>query len=274
LSRKIKFISKKVEIDIFSKRRQLFEIQDYPWVPSGIREGVTDYLQFTLKETGLYNIVSSHILKILMKTGHQQIVDLCSGGGGPMVHLLDGLNAFDKKYKLVLTDLYPNIESYQFHKKNNSQISYSEEPIDACKVPHDLKGVRTMFTSFHHFDDQKAKGILKDSFDKKMPIAIFEFTERNLLTFLLCLPSFLGMFLFTPLVRPFKWSRVFWTYVIPMIPLVTLWDISASVFRTRSTQELKKMTSDLNSSDYSWEIGRTPTTLKFNIIYLIGISKN
>ena len=257
------------------KRQQLFEIQDFSWTPEGVRNGITDYLQFILKETGMYWPILPYIMRLLQKSNHKTIIDLCSGGGGPIVTMAEGLNAVDKKYQIILTDLYPNTLSFHYHQKSHPEIiSYSKDAIDATNVPREMPGVRTLFTSFHHFNDIDAKSILKDAYKKKTPIGIFEFTDRTLLTFLLCLPSFLGMFFLMPLVRPFKWSNIFWTYIIPLIPLITLWDISASVLRTRNVQELKDMVADLNNGQYIWEIGKIPTSLKFNIIYLLGYPKS
>ena len=105
---------------LFKKRQQLFEIQDFSWTPAAIRNGITDYLQFLLKEIGLYNVVAPLVLKLL-KTSHQNsIIDLCSGGGGPMIHLMDSINNLEDHYQLTLTDLYPNQESFNYHQTQNN----------------------------------------------------------------------------------------------------------------------------------------------------------
>ncbi len=46
------------------------------------------------------------------------------------------------------------------------------------KVPRELKGFRTMFTSFHHFPPEEARAILQNAVDAGEGIGIFEITRR------------------------------------------------------------------------------------------------
>ena len=95
------------------------------------------------------------------------------------------------------------------------------------------------------------------------------------LTFALVLLLFLG----TPWIRPFRWSRLLWTFLIPIIPAVLLFDGVVSCLRAYSPQELEEVIGKLNVSEqrnqYRWEIGecgggisRSPVT------YLIGYPVN
>jgi hypothetical protein len=63
-----------------------------------------------------------------------------------------------------------------------------------------------------------------------------------------------------------------WTYVIPIIPLVLLFDGVVSCLRTYRPQELREIVEKLRSCQYNWEVGelagrRAPVT------YLIGYPK-
>ena len=42
----------------------------------------------------------------------------------------------------------------------------------------------------------------------------------------------------TPLIRPLRWSRLLWTYLIPLVPVITLFEGLVSCLRTYSVQEL------------------------------------
>jgi hypothetical protein len=42
----------------------------------------------------------------------------------------------------------------------------------------------------------------------------------------------LFLFACTPWIRPFRWSRLLWTYVVPIIPAVLLFDGIVSCLRT------------------------------------------
>jgi hypothetical protein len=62
--------------------------------------------------------------------------------------------------------------------------------------------------------------------------------------------------LLTPFIRPRTISRFVFTYVIPLVPLFSLWDGFASCFRVYSPSELKRMTDTIGAKDYVWETGR------------------
>jgi hypothetical protein len=85
----------------------------------------------------------------------------------------------------------------------------------------------------------------------------------------------IGTWLFVPFRRPFRWSRLVWTYLIPVIPLVLFFDGLVSCLRAYSVRELHQMTSELESSGYRWEIGeKAGGWLHLRITYLIGRPQN
>ena len=84
-------------------------------------------------------------------------------------------------------------------------------------------------------------------------------------------PWALLSFVVTPLIRPFRWSRLLWTYVIPIIPLVLLFDGVVSCLRTYRPQELREIIEKLTASDYQWEVGEHSRVRgQMPITYLIG----
>ena len=77
--------------------------------------------------------------------------------------------------------------------------------------------------------------------------------------------------LMTPWIRPVKMSRLLFTYLLPIIPLLVLFDGLVSCVRTYSVEELRKLTEGLDGKDFSWEAGeigggKSPVP----VIYLIG----
>ena len=76
----------------------------------------------------------------------------------------------------------------------------------------------------------------------------------------------------TPFLRPFRWSRLLWTYLIPLVPVVTLFDGLVSCLRTYTVRELRELTERLDANDYHWEIGTVKgKTTPIPITYLIGV---
>ncbi len=248
------------------KRRQLFEIQDFSWCPKAVRDGVTDLLVLNLRIVPLYE-PAIPILSKMAKASQGAWVDLCAGAGGGSLYLKEKMPGEIKS--LTLTDLYPH-QSVSLPKG----VIYFPESVDARKVPKHLPGMRTLFTSLHHLPDEVAKDIFQDAMVSGTPIGAFEFTGRNLLTLLSVLPSFFFSFFLVPFLRPWKLSRFFWTYVIPLIPVVAYVDIIMSCFRTRNVEELKILVKDLNMPDYHWEIGTLPTYFGLEVTYISGNPTN
>ena len=139
------------------------------------------------------------------------------------------------------------------------------------KVPAELNGFRTMFSSFHHFPPTQARAILQNAVCARQGIGIFEITSRTASAIGMMFLWFLTPFVFTPTIRPFRWSRLLYTYVLPIIPLVLLFDGLVSCLRTYRTSELRELIDELAATDYRWEIGEHAGTLgSLPVIYLIG----
>jgi hypothetical protein len=128
-----------------------------------------------------------------------------------------------------------------------------------------------MFTSFHHFPPEEARAILQNAVDAGQGIGVFEITRRAPSTIALMFPWALMLFVSAPLIRPFRWSRLFYTYVIPIIPLVLLFDGVVSCLRSYRPQELREIIAKLSGIEYQWEVGeQSKARGQAPITYLIG----
>jgi hypothetical protein len=78
-----------------------------------------------------------------------------------------------------------------------------------------------------------------------------------------------------PFARPFRWSRLLWTYLIPFVPLVMLFDGIVSCLRAYSPAELRELTAGLSSQGYQWEMGEERAgLLRLPVTYLIGCPRS
>ena len=100
--------------------------------------------------------------------------------------------------------------------------------------------------------------------------AMTEVTSRTVRAFvtILLMPFF--ALVLTPRMRPFRWSRLLLTYLLPLIPFVVLWDGLVSCFRTRTPQELLHLTTTFPG--YDWTAGYAPGRW-LTPVYLIGQPK-
>ena len=261
------------ESRVLMKRLHLVEIEDQDWCPPAVRDAATDYLQWALATSKPYRATIPILVTALKRTGTRRILDLCSGAGGPWLWLHPALAEMGIGMPVCLTDKYPNLEAFgRSSRLTNQTISYHPQPVDATRVPGELCGFRTMFTAFHHFRPEQACAVLADAVRQRQGIGVFEATERGALALLLTLLAPLGVLVVTPFLRPFRWSRLLWTYLIPLVPVVTLFDGLVSCLRTYTVRELRELTERLDANDYHWEIGTVKgKTTPIPITYLIGV---
>jgi hypothetical protein len=254
------------------RRVQFIELHDEPWFPSSLRNNVTDALQFGLSLLKAYAPIAPLLLGVLDSTKSHSIVDLCSGGGGPWLDLSRQFRTDTQVFRILLTDRYPNLKAFQnVRLASINDVAFYPDSVDAMKVPGELRGFRTMFTSFHHFRPEEARAILQNAVDARQGIGIFEITRRSPSSLALMFPWALMLFVFTPLIRPFRWSRLLCTYVLPIIPFVLLFDGVVSCLRTYQTQELREMVKNLSGIEYQWEVGEHSRGLGIMpITYLVG----
>jgi hypothetical protein len=254
------------------RRQHLVELHEMPWFPAAWRDLVTDFLSFFFRTFRPYRVAAPMLAEALEHAGTDRIVDLCSGAGAPVLSVLPALEALGRSPSSVtLTDLYPNRQAFRIAASIRCSVTGVETPVDATNVPAELTGFRTMFTAFHHFAPSDARGILADARRKGEGIGIFEYTERNLLLWaipVLLIPLMAGIC--TPFMRPFRWRRLLWTYVAPVVPLVAMWDGLVSNLRTYTTYELRELAESSEGGPYRWQTGRVRSLGLSGVTYLVG----
>ncbi len=216
-------------------RIHAFEFGDLTWYPKSLRSYATDYLQFASNTLDIYKCVIPIIKKGIVSSGNNTILDIASGGGGGLIKIAGHLKGNIPYLKIILSDYYPNIDAFKITKAKQPDVfEYIEESVNAMDVPKHLKGFRTQFNSLHHFKPKGAKAILQNAIDSNQAIGIFEAHQRDIKNIIRMLLSPIAVLLMTPFIKPFKVDRIIFTYLIPVLPLITLWDGVISVLRTHS----------------------------------------
>jgi hypothetical protein len=255
-----------------SSRTRLPELHDLRGCPAVWRDLLTDFMsQFTRVHNPYAGIVVP-LGEAMQRAGTRTIVDLCSGAGEPAVGIQKELKKAGLDICVILTDKYPNLAAFRKWKVQRPDgVDFLESSVDAQSVPRNLAGFRTLFTSFHHFDPESARRVLADSLEKRQGIGIFEYTERNFWIWglpLIFTPFYI--WLTTPFMRPFRWSRLLWTYLLPVVPLMAVCDGFVSCLRTYSPLELEEMVRILDVPEYVWETGRVRSIGLCRVTYLLG----
>lgn len=209
----------------------------------------------------------------MKSTQTRHIIDLYSGGGGAIEQIQRELyrkEAMD--VQITLTDKYPNTGAYALiAARTNGAIGFHAAAVDAADVPSTLKGFRTIFSGFHHFDQKLGKAVLKNAVDAREGIGIFDGGNKNILAIIAILVFHPLIFLFfSPFFKPFRWSRLFFTYLVPIIPFCTVWDGIVSIIRLYKPDQLLKMAQEVDNETYFWKAGKMTSKYGLKITYLIG----
>jgi hypothetical protein len=245
----------------------LFEFGDQRWFPRVLHDAETAYIAAAYRFCpGLARQWAEKISTVLHRGEPVKILDLCAGSGGALPQIIEIMLKRGYDVRASLTDLYPNPKS-----GSGPRIEWLLEPVDATQVPPKLAGVRTMFSAFHHFRPDAAKAILTDAFDRRRAICIFESGSRTLLMAGMMIGVPVAVLALMPFARPFRWAYLAFTYLIPVVPLILLWDCMVSMLRLYSPEQMKKLTEDLQAPDYAWEIGGLQVRgIPGRLPYLVG----
>lgn len=269
------------------KRIHWFEIMDFKWFPSFLRDIITDTIKVS-EDSTIFDRIVPVIVEAMEKSGTNNVIDLCSGGGGPWFRLFGLVKKEVPDFNLTFTDLYPNKKTVdsipiEFREK----MEYIMKPVDAMNVPEDLNGVRTFFGSFHHMRPEQAKKILQDAADKKNGIVV---GEVSMLPRQIAWIQLVAQIIFLPFVLLMYWvmalkaikgspltiiGRIIFVYLIPIVPLVLMWDGAVSAMRVYMKADLQELIDGIETDGYKFvaeEIhaaGRDPS-----IQYCIGYPVN
>jgi hypothetical protein len=257
------------------KRRQLVELEDLPWWPRLFRDATTDYCGMALRHAKTYDRLAPRLAAAVTRSGAGQITDLCSGGGGPWPDLLPALRKHGVGAPVCLTDKYPNMAAFRRVAATTPGIRFEPATVSATDVPARLAGFRTVFTAFHHFPPADARAILAAAIRDRQGIAIAEGGSRSTAALAMMVVVPLAVLVLTPAIRPFRWSRLFWTYLVPVIPAAILFDSVVSLFRIYTPEEMLAMGREVGGDAYEWEAGfeRAARWSPLPIPYLIGVPR-
>ena len=189
---------------------------------------------------------------------HFEILDFCSGSGGPISSIEALVNASraaqgKPAVDFVLSDLHPPLQDWEALERTSPHIRYVPRPVDATNPPPPMtpspheqlvrKRIHLFCLSFHHFDDEAAYKILRNTVNNADAFAVLELQERRLSSVLMMV--LLGLSVFH-IVLLHYWRRpafLFWTWIMPVLPALLWFDGTVSSLRTRTIEEMKGLVS-------------------------------
>ena len=192
--------------------------------------------------------------------------------------------------EFVLTDIAPHVPAWSLAAQKSSHVHYIPKPIDASNAPSDMldacnlpsspsghKVFRLFSLAFHHFPDPLARSILKNTLTTSSGFAILELQARTLAAFIMiCLMGPL-LCLITPFYFYNDPVHLIFTYLIPVVPFVVVFDGFVSSLRTRTGEEVHEMAQRLGEgamADWEFKWGTEyHTFLIGEMTWVIGVKK-
>jgi len=261
-------------------RLHLFEFEDQPWFPAVLRAGQMDYLRFMISGLGTYRPVAPLLAAALHQTHQTQLLELGAGAGGGTETVLAALRqqpTTPPALRLLLTDLYPQPAAWaDVARRTSGTIRGHAAPVDALAVPPNLPGFRVIFSAFHHFAPPQAEALLRDAVARGTGIGVFEGAGKSWGEIALALTVLpVAQLLLTPFFRPFWLSRLVFTYLLPLIPLTTIWDGVVSIFRMYPPRQLLALAQRADPAGrYRWQAGKLRHWWGPRVTYLVGVPAN
>lgn len=236
-------------------------------------------------------------------------VDFCSGAGGPTPYIEKEVNkrsvealkeraqrdwqlhtngvrkALGENVDFVMTDIHPHLSAWSAASKQSANLHFVPTSVDAANAPtniqelanvpaRDSKQVFRLFSlAFHHFPDPLAISILRNTLATSDGFAIVELQGRDV-------GSLFTIFCMWPLLFMGswwwfwgQWEHLFYTYVVPIVPFVVVFDGFISCLRTRRPHEVEGLINLAGGSEgWRFETGREVHTWTGGTMqYFIGV---
>ena len=242
------------------KRHHLIEFNERSECPKFIRDSVVETLGLGLRWVKMGNIIGPPFAEFIQRAKVSKVLDLCTGTGVPISLLADWLNKNGEKApSFVVSDLFPNHESFEdITQQDGLSIESVSESVNALDVDTTIEhDTRTIINSFHHFTPDMAEAILDDTVEKKKSIFIYEGFRRDPMGLAPTGPWMTLALLTNPwIAQRSRLFKIIFSFLIPIIPLIAMWDGFVSTLRVHTQEDLMGMTSKW--PHYEWRYSEHP----------------
>ena len=224
------------------KRKQVPQISNQPWFPGHIRTLMHEFMSWFVGKVQAAKPFMPVIEEGLLHADDQQLINLKMAMGA-------------------------GIETVIPHLPANIQVKHTPaQSPDTSK-----KGLYLSINSFHQLPPDQARELLTKVSQSRNPLAVVEGNNDSLWqVFGMVVIVPLSVLLTAPFVKPFRWSRLLFTYLIPILPVITFLDGFLALFKLYAPADLDELVSDIQVPDYQWRSGKMDNGRGGKIIYLLG----
>ena len=222
------------------KRKQIPQITDAAWFPTFLTRCVHEFMSWFVLKVNASKPFMPVIQEGLQYADAIVVLDKKAGAGFETVK-----------------DFLP------------AEIPVYHEDMHHCRA--DQKGLYLSVNVFHKLNADQAKNLLKTIASKGQPVVIVEGNNDSLWqVFGMTVIVPLTVLLTAPFVQPFRLERLLFTYLIPILPIVTLVDGFLALFKLYAPADLDELTAAIAQPGYIWRSGKMDNGRGGKIIYLLG----
>ena len=243
----------------FPPRRHLFEFNDSPWAPVALRETIIESLSRALEWGRILRGMVAPFRAFLAEARVTQVLDLCSGAGGPVAILAAELARENLPLPhFLLTDLQPHPEVWsRLRDRYPEFVDFVAEPVDATRIPRRVgEGrARVIINALHHFPPELARAIVLGACADGPGVFIAEGFERRPLSFGAFAAAGVPALYANPVLSPrHKIEKALLTWAVPAALAASIWDGLVSTLRVYTEEELRAMVAPLGDT-FRWHYG-------------------
>jgi len=150
-------------------------------------------------------------------------------------------------------------------------VNISRSNVDIHHFTAAQAGLYVCVNSFHQLRPREARILLYKVARKNRPLVILEGNNDSLWqVFGMTIIVPITVLLTAPFVTPFRMERLLFTYLIPILPLVTLIDGFLALFKLYAPKDLDELTASVGQKNYKWRSGKLNNGRGGKIIFLLG----
>lgn len=228
------------------KRKQVFQFSNQKWYPSFLKRDMYEFMSWFVGKVNAAKPFLPVLEEVIGHTQTKTIINIDSKIGAGIETVLPLLPEGTEVINV-------NLEKFSTHNK----------------------GMYTFINSFHQLDEKKATYYLTQIADSGNSVAVLEGNNDSLW-------QVVGMTIFVPLtvilsapfVQPFRITRLIFTYMIPILPVITMLDGFLALFKLYNPNDLNELVSNIPVKSYVWKSGKADNGRGGKIIYLMGYPEN
>lgn len=226
------------------KRKQFFQFSNQNWYPAFLKRDMYEFMTWFVGRANAAKPFMPVFDDVFKKSKTKSIVNIDSNLGA-------GFETIANLKLLPADSSTTNLPIENFNTQN--------------------VGIYTFVNSFHQLKPEQARYYLTEISKSRNSVAVLEGNNDSLW-------QVVGMTIFVPLtvllsapfVKPFSITRIVFTYLIPLLPIVTMLDGFFALFKLYNPSDLNELVSTIKTQNYIWESGKLPNGRGGKIIYLIG----